>query len=346
MHIVDRGGAPQSAIRLGLPKPAGKAELEELEAQVKAFDDELAKVKKKEEEWKLELEHFQRQKGMVTNEREFTAVISEIDYATKALGEATARHRELDEAVTALNAEIEERRNARPEEEAAQKDVVDSWETRKSELMDTVNALVTETKAIEADVAPKNRARFMRLLESKKGTAVAAVVGTLLAGLVTATVRRETGRGVAAIVLSALLVGSGVLLSAVVSPPPVAGTAMAAIVQGNVPRAGLDFQGQREAVLSNHIDATRALADDVAAVFGDPGAQETVVLVEQRRRAVGVLVPEARAALDVGEEERDRSGGLCRHRAEAYRPPVATPWERPPGGSRIGRMPTSCDVAS
>ena len=65
--------------------------------------------------------------------------------------------------------EIEERRNARPEEEAAQKDVVDSWETRKSELMDTVNALVTETKAIEADVAPKNRARFMRLLASVTG---------------------------------------------------------------------------------------------------------------------------------------------------------------------------------
>ena len=52
---------------------------------------ELKEVRKKEEEWKLELEHFQRQKGMVTNEREFTAVISEIDYATKALEEAAAR---------------------------------------------------------------------------------------------------------------------------------------------------------------------------------------------------------------------------------------------------------------
>ncbi len=29
---------------------------------------------------------------------------------------------------------------------------------------------------MEADVAPKNRAKFMRLLESKKGTAVAAVM--------------------------------------------------------------------------------------------------------------------------------------------------------------------------
>jgi apolipoprotein N-acyltransferase len=96
-------------------------------------------------------------------------------------------------------------------------------------------------------------------------TAVAAAVGTLLAGLVTATAQRETGRAVSAVVLSALLVASGAVLGTVVSPPASAGTAVAAIVQGNVPRAGLDFQGQREAVLSNHIEATRALADDVAA---------------------------------------------------------------------------------
>ncbi len=153
-----------------------KAELEKIEEQVQGHERELKTVRKKEEEWKLELEHFQRQKGMVTNEREFTAVISEIDYASKALEEAAARRRELEDANTALAAEIEERRNARPEEEAAHKDVVEAWENRKNELMAQVHALVTETKAIEADIAPKNRARFLRLLASKKGTAVAAVV--------------------------------------------------------------------------------------------------------------------------------------------------------------------------
>jgi len=139
-------------------------------------EKELVEVRKKEEEWKLELEHFQRQKGTVTNEREFTAVISEIDYATKALEEAATRRGQLDDANGALAAEIEERRNARPEEEAAHKEVVEAWESRKKELMAQVHDLVTEAKAIEDDIAPKNRARFMRLLESKKGIAVAAVV--------------------------------------------------------------------------------------------------------------------------------------------------------------------------
>jgi apolipoprotein N-acyltransferase len=42
-------------------------------------------------------------------------------------------------------------------------------------------------------------------------------------------------------------------------------TAQVAAVQGNVPRAGLDFNAQRRAVLDNHVRATLALADDVRA---------------------------------------------------------------------------------
>ncbi|SCL31477.1 apolipoprotein N-acyltransferase [Micromonospora rhizosphaerae] len=38
-----------------------------------------------------------------------------------------------------------------------------------------------------------------------------------------------------------------------------------AIVQGNVPRLGLDFNAQRQAVLNNHVDATLTLAERVAA---------------------------------------------------------------------------------
>ncbi|OLF14959.1 apolipoprotein N-acyltransferase [Actinophytocola xanthii] len=43
------------------------------------------------------------------------------------------------------------------------------------------------------------------------------------------------------------------------------GTAVVAIVQGNVPRAGLDFNAQRRAVLDNHVERTQQLAADVAA---------------------------------------------------------------------------------
>lgn len=41
-------------------------------------------------------------------------------------------------------------------------------------------------------------------------------------------------------------------------------TATVAVIQGNVPRAGLDFNAQRRAVLDNHVNQTLALAEQVA----------------------------------------------------------------------------------
>ncbi|MGA7687806.1 MAG: apolipoprotein N-acyltransferase [Jiangellales bacterium] len=96
-------------------------------------------------------------------------------------------------------------------------------------------------------------------------SAIGATVGTLLAGLVLALLDRDVRRSAGAVAIVAALVGIGVVAGVVVSPPPVVGTAVAAIVQGNVPRLGLDFLGQREAVLTNHLEATGALADDVRA---------------------------------------------------------------------------------
>ncbi|WP_420811705.1 apolipoprotein N-acyltransferase [Micromonospora endophytica] len=98
--------------------------------------------------------------------------------------------------------------------------------------------------------------------------AVAVTGGLLLAGvwwLVRA--RRAGGEGrwwvpaagcVAAVVL---LLGGGLLVP--VAAPNGGESVTVAIVQGNVPRLGLDFNAQRQAVLDNHVNATLALADEV-----------------------------------------------------------------------------------
>jgi predicted nucleic acid-binding Zn-ribbon protein len=54
--------------------------------------------------------------------------------------------------------------------------VVAAWEKRKDELLETVHQLSCQAKSVEADVQPKNRSRFLRLLESKQGTSVSRVV--------------------------------------------------------------------------------------------------------------------------------------------------------------------------
>jgi predicted nucleic acid-binding Zn-ribbon protein len=174
--ITERSTPPPEVQELQEENRRRLLELEELEGELETRKEELAQVKVKENEWKLELEHFQKQKGMVTNEREFTAVISEIDYASKALEESTARRAELETEIAQSGHDIEARREARPEEEAAHKNVVTSWEGRKSELKEMVHNLAEEASRLEQRLAPKHRAQFLRLLKSKRGTAVSAVV--------------------------------------------------------------------------------------------------------------------------------------------------------------------------
>ena len=69
-----------------------------------------------------------------------------------------------------------------------------------------------------------------------------------------------------------------------------------AIVQGNVPRTGMDAFGQREAVLSAHLDATRQLADDVRA--GTSPAPDVVIWPENASDIDPALDDGAFAAID------------------------------------------------
>ncbi|MCE6997598.1 apolipoprotein N-acyltransferase [Saccharothrix sp. S26] len=58
---------------------------------------------------------------------------------------------------------------------------------------------------------------------------------------------------------------AGVAAGALVHTEPDQGTVTVAAIQGNVPRAGLDFNAQRRAVLDNHVARTLQLAEDVEA---------------------------------------------------------------------------------
>jgi predicted nucleic acid-binding Zn-ribbon protein len=174
--IAERNAPPEEIRELQEANRLRQEELEEMERQMASHEEEIKEVRKKQAEWELELEHFQKQKSIVSNEREFTAVISEIDYATKAIEEATARRNELEQNIESIKSEIVQRREARPEEEGAHKEVVETWESRKQELLKIVHDLSAKAKLVEAEIQPKQRARFMRLLESKQGKALSAVV--------------------------------------------------------------------------------------------------------------------------------------------------------------------------
>ena len=90
-----------------------------------------------------------------------------------------------------------------------------------------------------------------------------------------------------------------------------------ALVQGGVPGEGMDFLGEREQVLRNHVDATHRLADDVA---GRPGGRARPRdLARERLRHRPVPRPLGPAA-DRRRGPRRRRAGARRRRGRRPRP--------------------------
>jgi len=98
-------------------------------------------------------------------------------------------------------------------------------------------------------------------------TAMVAAIGGCLALAVMAALdlaprRIRARRTAAAVLAAAALLAAG---SAVPRPTDSDRSAQVAAVQGNVPRAGLEFNAERRAVLDNHVDATERLVAEVSA---------------------------------------------------------------------------------
>ena len=113
------------------------------------------------------------------------------------------------------------------------------------------------------------------------GTLLAAAVVALHRAWLTADDAGERGpalraaAGAVAAVLAVPLVGALAWLPLPGSSLTAGGpTSTVAVIQGNVPRLGLDFNAQRRAVLDNHVEQTLELARDVAA--GDQAQPDLV----------------------------------------------------------------------
>lgn len=123
-------------------------------------------------------------------------------------------------------------------------------------------------------------------------TAAVVLVGAALA---TAALRRRPAWLAAAVV--ALVAGFAVPLPSAGEPDATGrSSATVAVVQGGVPRLGLDFAAQRRVVLDNHVRATEALAADVAA--GRAPRPDLVVWPENSSDLDPFTQPDARAQID------------------------------------------------
>jgi len=121
-----------------------------------------------------------------------------------------------------------------------------------------------------------------------------AGVARLAGGRPRTPLRMRWGWSVAWLAVVAGTVGVG-MVPLTVTTTPTGPTVMVAIVQGNVPRLGLDFNAQRRAVLDNHVTATVRLADQVRA--GQAPAPDLVVWPENASDIDPLANPDAAEAI-------------------------------------------------
>ncbi|HVE64895.1 MAG TPA: apolipoprotein N-acyltransferase [Mycobacteriales bacterium] len=138
-------------------------------------------------------------------------------------------------------------------------------------------------------------------------TFAVALVAALLAAAAVALRRRPRlfggGQGRRALAFLAAAAVVALCGLALPGPPPAREHTVVALVQGNVPRLGLDFNAQRQRVVRNHVDATLELARRVEA--GELAAPDLVLWPENATdidprtdREIGRLLTEAARAVN------------------------------------------------
>jgi apolipoprotein N-acyltransferase len=135
------------------------------------------------------------------------------------------------------------------------------------------------------------------LLGSAAVTALVAGIGAMLLVFARELYARRLGRAAAAALVVGVLAASGLLI-----PLPTAGEGSPAdvtmaVVQGSVPRTGLDVNSQRRAVLDNHVAVTLELAEQVQR--GEVPAPQAVIWPENSSDVDPLTDPAARAEIDV-----------------------------------------------
>ena len=126
-----------------------------------------------------------------------------------------------------------------------------------------------------------------------------ALCGTLIAAAVIIAARPDRSRptvlaGLAAAALAVPLIGAVLPVSAATSPD--ASRAVIAVIQGDVPQPGLEFNARRRAVLDNHVNQTIALAERIAA--GTERQPELVIWPENSSDIDPYRNPDAAAQID------------------------------------------------
>jgi len=146
-----------------------KARLTEAELEKRKADGELGEHKEK-------LKKYQGQLRSVQSSREYSAALNEIDGVEKLIRTTEDRFLELEEEIEKARAELTEREATLPAETEQHEERMKDWRAEQRAINEQLTAAREEIARLEAEVPPRDRAEFRRLIDKKHGLAVALVV--------------------------------------------------------------------------------------------------------------------------------------------------------------------------
>lgn len=148
-----------------------KARLTEAELEKRKADGELADLKEK-------LKKYQAQLRAVSSSREYSAALNEIDGVEKLIRSTEDRFLELEEEIEKARADLDEREKTLPAETEAHEERLKDWRGEQRSINEQLDDARKEISRLEAEIPPRDRAEFRRLIEKKHGLAVALVTGS------------------------------------------------------------------------------------------------------------------------------------------------------------------------
>jgi predicted nucleic acid-binding Zn-ribbon protein len=168
------------------------AELTEVDAAFREKLDTVAKLKQRLLEAELEhrrasselADHQEKQKKYqaqlrnVQSSREYSAALNEIDGVEKLIRSTEDKFLELEEEIEKARADLDEREKTLPAETEAHEERLKDWRAEQRAINDELTSAREEIARLEAEIPPRDRAEFHRLVDKKHGLAVVLVHGS------------------------------------------------------------------------------------------------------------------------------------------------------------------------
>lgn len=147
-----------------------KTRLGEAELERRKADAELADLKEK-------LKKYQTQLRSVQSSREYSAALNEIDGVEKLIRSTEDRFLELEEEIEKARAELTEREKTLPAETEQHEEKLKDWRAEQRAIDEELAGAREEIARLEAEIPPRDRSEFHRLIDKKHGLAVVLVAG-------------------------------------------------------------------------------------------------------------------------------------------------------------------------